>query len=166
MDLYDALSNIGFDWRVALANLVNFLIIFWLLKKFVFSSIKDVLDKRKQRIQDGVENAQKAERDRVMAKEAYEKRMKEAQMEANEIVSDARSKEREIIEEARGKASTEADLILERGKEKIEEERSKLKGEVEKDAVEMVVDATEKVLRENIDEKKNDTFIRSLIKQS
>lgn len=166
MDLLDSLSNIGFDWRIALANLVNFLIIFWLLKKFVFSSLKDVLAKRKQRIEEGIENAQKAERDRVMAKEAYEERMKEAQVEANTIVSEARGKEREIVEEARGKAEKEADVIIAKGKEKVEEEKSRLRSEVEKETARMIVDATEKLLRGNIDEKKNEDLIRSLTKSS
>lgn len=166
MDLLDSLANIGFDWRVALANLVNFLIIFWLLKKFVFSSLKDVLEKRKQRIEEGIENAKLAERDRVMAKEAYEERMKEANVEANTIVSEARAKERDIVEEARGKADKEADVIIARGKEKIEEERSGLRSEVEKETARLVVDATEKLLRENIDEKKNEELIRSLTKTS
>jgi F0F1-type ATP synthase membrane subunit b/b' len=45
MDILGILGKIGFDWQVALANLVNFLIIFWILKKFAFKPVREILQK-------------------------------------------------------------------------------------------------------------------------
>ena len=57
----DALSGIGFDWRVALINFINFLIILWIFSKFIFPKILKVLKKRKEEIQKGIENTKKTE---------------------------------------------------------------------------------------------------------
>ena len=57
--MLEILGNIGFDWPVALANLVNFLIIFFLLHKFVFKPLGKTVEKRKRDIADGLAAADK-----------------------------------------------------------------------------------------------------------
>ncbi|MBU4369492.1 ATP synthase F0 subunit B, partial [Patescibacteria group bacterium] len=59
MDLQRILGNLGFDWRMALANLVNFLIIFFVLKKYAFKPIKEKLEEREKKIKTGLEDAEK-----------------------------------------------------------------------------------------------------------
>jgi F0F1-type ATP synthase membrane subunit b/b' len=56
----EILGKIGFDWQVALANLVNFLIIVFLLKKFAFKPIAKIIQDRQNKINEGLENAKKA----------------------------------------------------------------------------------------------------------
>ena len=75
--LNEAALNIGFDWRMALAQLVNFLIIFYLLKRFVWGSIKKTLAERKAKIDKGLEDAEAAEGLQLKAEQDYEKRVKE-----------------------------------------------------------------------------------------
>lgn len=166
MEIIDALAKIGFDWRVALANLVNFLIVFWLLKRFVFAPMQSKLKERKEAIEKGIEDAQIAERDRVMAKEKYEETVKEARVEATAIVSDAREKEKAIVSEAQGKAEEEARRIKSETEVSIEKERSRMQEDIRKSTAEMIVSGVEKILKEEVDEKKNEEIINSVIKAS
>jgi len=48
MNIGQILSNLGFDWQIAFANLINFLIILWLLKRYAFTPIKNTLETRKK----------------------------------------------------------------------------------------------------------------------
>ena len=56
----EILSKIGFDYRVALANLVNFLIVLWVLQKFAFPKIQIVLAERQAKIRKGLADAEAA----------------------------------------------------------------------------------------------------------
>ena len=61
MDIAQLSANLGFDWRVALANLANFLIIVWILKRFAFKPIKAIIEKRENTIKEGLDKAKEAE---------------------------------------------------------------------------------------------------------
>ena len=55
VNIYEILGKIGFDWQVALASLVNFLIILFVLKKFAFKPIKKLIQERQNKINEGIE---------------------------------------------------------------------------------------------------------------
>ena len=83
----EILAKIGFDWQVALANLVNFLIIFFLLKKFLFGPIAKTLAERKKAISEGLQNAALATDALSEAKKEGDKIIAEAKAQANTIIS-------------------------------------------------------------------------------
>ncbi|MCH7552349.1 hypothetical protein IIB49_03100, partial [Patescibacteria group bacterium] len=56
-------SNLGLDVKLLLAQAVNFLLVLWLLNRFVFKKILKFLEERKQGIERGVELTKKAERE-------------------------------------------------------------------------------------------------------
>ena len=86
----EVLSNIGFDWQVALANFINFLIIFYILKKFVFGPIGKIIQKRNSIIQEGVSKAQQSETELLVAQQKASEEIKAAKSHANQIIADAK----------------------------------------------------------------------------
>ena len=87
MDIGLILANLGFDWRVALANLANFLIIVWILKRFAFKPIEKAIKNREDKIRKGVEDAERAATEFQMAKQTCDKTIEEAKYEANKIIA-------------------------------------------------------------------------------
>ncbi len=102
--MLEILGKIGFDWQVALANLVNFLIIFFILRRFAWKPLKNVIEERQQKIVKGLEDAQKAATDLKMAEEIRKQKVEDAKLHANQIVSDANLKSASIISAAEGDA--------------------------------------------------------------
>ncbi|MFZ2523216.1 MAG: ATP synthase F0 subunit B, partial [Minisyncoccia bacterium] len=109
------LAKIGFDWQVALANLVNFIIIIFILRKFAFNPIKEVISKRQSIINTGLENAKIAETDRVMADELKKSTLSEARLRADEIISDANRKAEMILSKAKSDAEILKSNIITQG---------------------------------------------------
>lgn len=89
------LGSVGFDWHVALANFVNFLIILALLNVLFFKKLKEVITKREHVIEKGLRDAQEAAN-----------KLHEADKEKEALLREARHKESEIIKAAhtRGEA--------------------------------------------------------------
>jgi F-type H+-transporting ATPase subunit b len=161
----EILQKIGFDWQIALANLVNFLIIFFILKKLFWKSIKDAVAKRRALIEQGLLDAQKAKTDLMMAEEIREARIREAKHEANEIVMSATSEKNAIIEKSKDEARVEGAIIIAKAHKDAENLQVKMKNEFTKEAVELVLSSTEKLLKEKIDSAKNSEIISKIISE-
>lgn len=163
-EIVQALSNIGFDWRVALANFVNFLIVFYLLNRFVFKPMARTLGERRLHIKKGVENAQKAETALVSAREEQKKIVRQARAESNEIVSGAREKEREIVIEAEQKAVEKAQTVLEEARVSMLKEQEKMKQVLHKEAAMLVVQGVRQLLKDEVTPEKGEHIISNIVR--
>lgn len=157
--ILNILGSVGFNWHVALANFVNFLIILFVLNRFVFKKIGKVISSREEVIKEGIENAEKAKEE--LAKVDHEK---------EKIIAHAEKEGHEIIHKANTKAELQAVAIEEKAEEKAhsilreaEEIKAKAKQDAEKEfsktLPKMVADLTAKSLRENMTEDLNNALI-------
>ena len=76
MAILDILGKIGFDWQVAVANLVNFLIIFFILKRYAFKPIANIIKERQDQVNEGLDNAKLAETNLMQAEQEKEDKKK------------------------------------------------------------------------------------------
>jgi F-type H+-transporting ATPase subunit b len=141
------LTKIGFDLEVALANFVNFLIIFLLFKIFLFKPIQDLIDKRKAEIKSGLEKANQAEISLTSAKEETENLIKEARLKANNILVEAQNHANEINEKAVSEGKSTVSQMKERAEKDILEEKEFMRQGVEKEMTHLVSSLAEKVVR-------------------
>ncbi len=159
------LGKIGFDWQVALVNLVNFLIIFFVLRHLAFKPIQRVIEKRQEVIKKGLEDAKQAEIDRQMAGELREETLLDAKKEANVIVGNATEKGKEAIEEAKTQAMTERAIILEKASADAESLHVKMKDEFRGEAVDIVLSATKSLFQKEMNSPKNEEFIKNTLEK-
>ena len=69
MNVFDPIiKNLGIDWKIFLAQLVNFGIVFFVLKKFAFSPIQKLLKERQSKIEKGLNDATRSASELSMAK--------------------------------------------------------------------------------------------------
>jgi len=163
MDILEILGKIGFDWRMGLANLVNFLIIFWLLKKYAFGPIAKKIKERDQKIQQGLDDATKAASEITMAKENYEKKINEAKREANLIITKASEQGKQLVNQAAQDAQQKAEKIISDAKTVITKEKESMLAQVKEETVDLAVEISEKILKEKLDKSKNESLIKKLI---
>lgn len=148
--LMDALASLGIDGKLLLAQGVNFLVLLFVLKRFAYKPMLDILERRTARIEKGLLDAEAA---RVRLEEAAAKEgaiLGKAREEAKRIVADA-----EIAAEKRGErivdeVEKKAAQFLEEAKKHAEQERDLLFREAKGEIASLVLSATEKVLREKL----------------
>jgi F-type H+-transporting ATPase subunit b len=103
--------------------LVSFAIVFFVLSKFGWPAISDMLDKRADTIREGLERAESARIEAERLLEEYKKTMAEARKEAGSILQSAKQAAEAQRAEAAAKTQAEIDAMLVKARESIEGER-------------------------------------------
>lgn len=144
---------------------LSMLVLFTFLSYLLFEPVRNLLEKRRQRVVDDQETA-KHERDEAIAyKEEYEKKLKEADKEVQAILSEARKKamhnESKIVAEAR----EEAARIVERGNAEIELEKKRALDEMKQEIISIASLMAGKVVTASIDTNVQDSLIEETLKE-
>ncbi len=151
MEILEALQNsLGFDWRITVANIINFAIVYFVLKRLVFDKLSGVLEERRNKIETGLDQAAEANVLREKAAEEREDILRNARTEATTIVTSAREKEIQTIDQMSAKAQIQADQIINDAKQKAAAEHAEMLRDFKRNAAELVVEATEKLLQDDI----------------
>lgn len=158
------LGKVGFEWKMALFNLVNFLIVFALLKKFAFGPITKVIEERHQKVKDSVDNIQKAKTELQMAERRAQDMIDEAKAEANKVAEKAHEQGRAQIAKMKETAKGEIALLIDQAKRNIEIDKKEMKESLRAETVDLVMLVVEKVLSEKLDGKKDEAYIRDMLK--
>ncbi len=160
--MLEILGKIGFDWQVSLANLVNFLIIFFILRRFAWGPLKNVIEERQQKIAKGLEDAQKAATDLMMAEEIRKQKVDEAKLHANTIVAEATEKGTKIVAGAEAEAMVVGEKIIKNAQKVADEAQATMQREVTAHAAGLVIAGLEKVLKESMTEEMQKNYIQKL----
>jgi F-type H+-transporting ATPase subunit b len=140
------------DVGLMIWTLLAFLVAFFILRKYAFPAISDALEKRQRLIEESIDAAQrtKQEADQILAE--YRERLKEARVQAEEIVMRARKAgdehERQSLEEAR----ESREQLLEQTRRDIEAETRRAIQDIRREVADLTVAATERVTRKSLDE--------------
>lgn len=131
--------------------LIAFLVVLFVLSKFAYPSILQMMEKREAKIQDDLDSA---ERDKAAAAEqlqAYRDKMAGAQRDADAIIArakaDAKTSGDKIVEDAR----QQADGIVERGRQTLASERRAALTSLEDSVVDLSIGAASKIIDKNLD---------------
>ena len=154
----EVLTNIGFDWQVALANFINFMLIFFIMKKYVFGPTKEVIEKRKKTIQSGIDNAKNSETELLVAKQKADEELKKARNEANQIVAKAKESGDDLLARAEKDAAGKADQKMAEAHKNIEKQKEQMEKQLLEKTAGLVVKGVEKILNEDIDNAKNQSI--------
>lgn len=147
-------------------TVINLIILFVLLKKFLFGRVNKILDKRADIIQKQFSDADKAQKDAENLKQEYENSLLNAKQESAAIVDDARTKARTEYDRIISNAGQEADKLMDKARQDIELERKKSMQSLESEIADLVISATTKVVGEKNTEENNrelyDKFITEM----
>lgn len=156
---------LGFNLQAFIIQIVTFILVFILLKKFAFNRIVALLDERHKVIDEGVRHGQQMQKERESFEKETSKIAREARHQADEIISDAQKESRDIIREAEKAAHKKSEIMLADTEVRINEEVEQAKRKLEKDVANLVSDATEAVVEEKIDAKKDSELIDKAIRK-
>lgn len=155
---------LGFSVQAFVIQLITFILVFMLLKKFAFKPIVTMLEKRRQTIEDGVLLGEKMEKRMKNLESESEKVIREARHEADRIIANAHKESREIAHKAEKSAKAKTDAMLKEARQQIGEDAEQARRGLEKDIVSLVSEATEAVVHEKVDAKKDSELIDNALK--
>jgi F-type H+-transporting ATPase subunit b len=158
-------ENLGINWKVLIGQAINFLILLFLMKKFVFPRFFILLKERREKIEEGIRKLEEAKKKSEMIEIEREKILREAKEKADLIMKEAEKraklKEAKIIE----MAEKEKEKIIEEAKRMGQNEIEKLKEDFLKESLKISFLLAEKILSKKIDEKEDKKLIMKFLNQ-
>lgn len=138
----EILNQFGFDPALFLAQIVNFLILAYVFKKFLYKPILKLLKERKDSIKQGLEDAENAHLALEKANEEQDEVLKRAGIEAEKIIESTRVVASELKSTILKEAEAESNRILKEAKEQATLEMEKMQGKISS----MSLDLSQKIL--------------------
>jgi F-type H+-transporting ATPase subunit b len=132
-------KQFGWNPQLFLSQVVLFVVLALVLKKFAYAPLLAMLEKRRQQISEGIENAEKTRLALANAEAKSAEIVAQAGQHANRIIEEARQAAASVGEQERQKAVTEAQRIVTKAREASEAELTRLKGELRREFGRLVV---------------------------
>jgi F-type H+-transporting ATPase subunit b len=159
------LGTLGLDLKIFLAQLLNFLIVFWVLKRFAFGPIVKMLDRRQERVAKSMKDAEHVERRLAAIDEERRAIVKEARAEAGKVMEMARLDAEAIKTDLTEKAKREVERVVVQGRAQLKTEREVMLREARQDMAEIAVQAARKIIGAELDEKKSQSLAEEVVRK-
>ncbi len=151
-------------WQIVV-SLLNLLIIFLIIKKFLFKPVKRILKSRQDAVDEKYAQAEDAVRDAEAKQEELTKRLEGAQLEADSIIKDATVLAERRKEKIENEAKENAESIIRQAKTEAELEKKKAESEIKEQIVVVSTALTEKLIEREINEEDHHKLIDSVISE-
>ena len=132
-------------------TIVTFFITFLVLRRFAFAPIQKLIDERRDRIREALDEADKARQEARELRELTQKEREEAKVDRERILDDSRRQGQAQLEQARAQADEDLKRRLEENRREIEAENRRLAEQIRRDVVELTLLAAEKVTGKSLD---------------
>jgi len=146
-----------------LAELAAFIIILAVIWRYVVPPLKASLEKRQEIIRQQLEDARVAKERLDAAESDYAAALAEARAEAARIIEEARQQADAVRRDLTQRAEAEAQELRQRNAEQLEAERARVLGELRGQVAMLAVEASERVVRANLDQEANRRLVEDYI---
>ena len=158
----DLISKLGIDWRLLIAQLINFIVLLLVLNHFLYQPILNILRDREDKVKKSLEDTKKIEEELLKIAKEREESLKNARLEAKDIIHTATSAASAQKEEILTVAKQEAESILAKAQKQNLATAQKIRTDIMSDLSDIVISITEQILAKKITK---DTD-KQMIKQS
>jgi len=154
------------NWFTVIAQVINFLVLVWLLKKFLYKPILKAIDDREKKIASQINDANhlkeeaKKEQDDFTRKNAEFDQQKKGLM--DKAVADANSQRQKLLDQAKDEASRLGDKLEQASKEKQKTEQKEIAQKTQKQVLAITRKALTEIASESLEEQSAGTFIKRL----
>ena len=141
----DTAKQFGVDWPHFLAQVFSFSIVAFLLHRLAYKPILSVLAERRQRIAEGLANAEKIKTDVAKTEAARLEVLSKANEQANRMIEEARAVAARVQEQESQKAIAEAQRIIAKAKEEAAQVHARSLADLKREIGHLVINTTGKV---------------------
>lgn len=160
----DLLTSLGVDVRLLVVQMIAFLILLWVLTKFVYPVLSGMLEKREATIREGIEAAQDAEKKADEAKAEVAATLENARKQATKIMASAKNEAASVLEAASVTANERTERMIAKANNDIERQVESARKALRDETVGLVALATEKVVGATVTEKVDHKVIENALK--
>jgi F-type H+-transporting ATPase subunit b len=132
----------GVDWPHLISQILSFGIVAFLLQKFAYKRVLQMLEERRQRIAEGLANADKIKAELAKAETQRQEIIAAANVQANKLIEEARAIAAKVQETETQKAIASAEQIIAKAREAAAQDRVQMMTELKREVGRLVVQTT------------------------
>jgi F-type H+-transporting ATPase subunit b len=153
------LENLGINLGLLIVQIIAFIILFLTLSAWVYRPMLNMMESRKQKIAQGLEDAREAANARANAEKDAAKVIADAQTEASKVVREATERASAAGQEVKAAADADAARAREGAIAEAEVERNRILGDLRSQVASLAIAAANKLVGEALDEKKQRSLL-------
>lgn len=161
----ELLTKLGINPILLITQIINFLILLFLLKKFLYKPILNMLERRRERISDSLKKADEIAKKYEETERIQEKKLQQVQLRSSEILRQTKERAGKMYQEILKKSEEEAKQVLEKAMKEIKNEKINMIGEAKKEIADVTIAALKKVLKDHLDEKSQKKLVRGAVEE-
>jgi len=138
-------KEFGVNWQLFISQLIAFIVVALVLKKFAYKPVLDMLDQRRERIAQAEANAEKIQAELAETQAERDKVLAEANQKAQEMIDNAKEAAKQVGEAEGQKAVKQAEEIIRKAREATEADRDQMMSQLKAEIGRLVVETTAKV---------------------
>jgi F-type H+-transporting ATPase subunit b len=140
------------DVRQVLTQILGFLLMVWILRRYAWGPLLGMLEARRQKIAGEFKEAERLKAEAVELKARYDAELKTIEAQARQRITEAVAEGQRVAGEIRAQAQTDAAARLENAADEIMREREKAKEVLKEQVISLSLRTAEKILRQKLDD--------------
>ena len=163
--MQELISKLGIEWQSLLFQVINFLILLYVLKRFVYTPLIKVLEARRKRVEESVTKAEQIDKELEGAHATRDGIIAKANTNAHGIREQATADAEKIRTQKVEETRVEIQSLLNQARAQIKEEKEQALSSVRAEAANLIILASEKVLRARLNEPHDKELVDRSVKE-
>ena len=157
---------LDFQLSTIVFTIINLLVLYLFLKKFLFGRVNAVLEQREKLIQEQVEAAEAGKTQAQALQDQYEQKLSGAREEAEKIVSDAKVRAQKVYDNQMAQAQAEAKRVQAEAEARIATQRQEMLRGVRREVAQLAVLAASQVARKDLDRETDRAMVEEFLSEA
>jgi F-type H+-transporting ATPase subunit b len=159
----DTLNSLGVNFTAVIWHAINFAILLWVLQRFLFKPVMNMLDQRANRIRESMENAEAVRAETARLEAESKDILDRARQESQQLLAQANRNAERILTEARQAAQEEGERLVERARAELSRERAQAFEELRQQIGDLAIQGASQVVRRSLDPNQHRELLRELV---
>lgn len=161
----EILAKLGIDWKLFVAQIVNFVILLLVLRRFAYQPILNLLEERREKIEQGLKHSDEATEYLKSAREESSRMLAKAKQDAQRMIEEAQGMAEKTAKTIISESQEEANKIVEDARRKMQQEKVRIMDDVRADMVNLITLAMEKTIQKRFDSEDDQKFIDATLEK-
>lgn len=153
------------DWSV-LWTVLNLIVLYFLLKKFLLGPVNAVMEQRQQQITGSLQKADEEKEKAEQLRLQYEQAIKGVKTETEQMLQQAKEKADRVYQKKLDEAKEEVSRMQTQAQQRAEAEKQRIRKEARAEIADIAMLAASKVIQENLDQEKNEKLLEEFLKEA
>lgn len=161
----DIINLFGLEGKLFIAQVINFAILLFILKLFLYEPIAKMLEERKTKIKQGLEDAEKSTRALLEAEDKKKEILKVAKIDADKILENTKVSSENFKQKSAEEAKKQATEIIDNAKKQAQDEFEKISKQVGYMSIDLSKKIVSKVLSEIFTEEEKNIILSKAVEK-